>query len=188
MEENSSLSPAPIFSEEAAPAAAASVPAAENAPPPAYTGKERALAWPLLLAGYFFWRVFPMSQKPLGAVLYLLSLFVLFFGFILRGRMRFGAVQKLVALSALLAAAAALLWANRFLSFICFIYLMAASVYLVYAATGNTLEDGLSPLVGADLVRAWLIYPFSSFAKLFPALSPKSRRDPYLFGLIAPIL
>ena len=176
MEENSSLSPAPIFSEEAAPAAAASVPAAENAPPPAYTGKERALAWPLLLAGYFFWRVFPMSQKPLGAVLYLLSLFVLFFGFILRGRMRFGAVQKLVALSALLAAAAALLWANRFLSFICFIYLMAASVYLVYAATGNTLEDGLSPLVGADLVRAWLIYPFSSFAKLFPALSPKGGK------------
>ena len=176
MEENSSLSPAPIFSEEAAPAAAASVPAAENAPPPAYTGKERALAWPLLLAGYFFWRVFPMSQKPLGAVLYLLSLFVLFFGFILRGRMRFGAVQKLVALSALLAAAAALLWANRFLSFICFIYLMAAYVYLVYAATGNTLEDGLSPLVGADLVRAWLIYPFSSFAKLFPALSPKGGK------------
>ncbi len=176
MEENSSLSPAPIFSEEAAPAAAASVPAAENAPPPAYTGKERALAWPLLLAGYFFWRVFPMSQKPLGAVLYLLSLFVLFFGFFLRGRMRFGAVQKLVALSALLAAAAALLWANRFLSFICFIYLMAASVYLVYAATGNTLEDGLSPLVGADLVRAWLIYPFSSFAKLFPALSPKGGK------------
>ena len=171
MEENSSLSPAPIFSEEAAPAAAASVPAAENAPPPAYTGKERALAWPLLLAGYFFWRVFPMSQKPLGAVLYLLSLFVLFFGFILRGRMRFGAVQKLVALSALLAAAA-LLWANRFLSFICFVYLMAAAVYLVYAATGNTLEPGLSPLVGADLLRAWFVYPFSSFAKLFPALSP----------------
>ena len=174
MEDFSSLSPALISAEEALSAAAASDPAAaEHASPPAFTGKELTFAWLLLAAGYLFWRVFPMSQKPLGAVLYLLSLFALFFGFILRGRTRFGAVQKLVALSSLLAAAAALLWANRFLSFICFIYMMAASVYLVYAATGNTLEAGLSALVGADLVRAWLIYPFSSFSKLFPALSPK---------------
>ena len=173
MEDLSSLSPALMPLKEPIPAAAANGSAAEEASPsPAFSGKERAFAWLLLAAGYFFWRVFPMSQKPLGAVLYLLSLSVLTFGVVLRGKLRFGAVQKLVALSALLAAATALLWANRFLSFICFVYLMAAAVYLVYAATGNTLEEGLSTLVGADLVRALLVYPFSSFSKLFPALSP----------------
>lgn len=177
MEDLSPLSPALMPLKEPIPAAAANGSAAEEASPsPAFSGKERAFAWLLLAAGYFFWRVFPMSQKPLGAVLYLLSLSVLTFGVVLRGKLRFGAVQKLVALSALLAAATALLWANRFLSFICFVYPMAAAVYLVYAATGNTFEPGLSPLVGADLVRAWLIYPFSSFAKLFPALSPKGGK------------
>jgi len=174
MEDFSSLSPAPTPVKEPLPAAAASAStAAERLFPQAFTAKERLFAWLLLAAGYFFWRVFPMSEKPLGAALFLLSLYVLTFGVVLRGRTRFGAVQKLVALSALLAAAAALLWDNRFLSFICFLYMTAASVYLVYAATGNTLENGLSTLVGADLVRAWFVYPFSSFARLFPALSPK---------------
>ena len=174
MEDYSSQSPATASVDKSLPASVASgAAAAESAPRPAFSGKERSFAWLLLAAGYFFWRVFPMSQKPLGAILYLLSLFVLTFGVVLRGRARFGAVQKLVALSALLAAAAALLWDNRFLSFICFVYLMAAAVYLVYASTGNTLENGLSPLVGADLLRAWFVYPFSSFARLFPALSPR---------------
>ena len=174
MEETSSLSPALTPVKEPLPAAAANgSAAAESSPSPAFSGKERSFAWLLLAAGYFFWRVFPMSQKQLGAAVYLLSLSTLTFGVVLRGKVRFDAVQKLVALSALLAAAAALLWANRFLSLICFVYLMAAAVYLVYAATGNTLEEGLSPLVGADLLRAWFVYPFSSFAKLFTALSPK---------------
>ena len=177
MEDYSSLSPAPSPVEQQLPAADATSPAAVvPAPSPIFSGKERLFAWLLLAAGYFFWRVFPMSQKPLGAAAYLLSLSAITFGVALRGRARFGAVQKLVALSALLAAAAALLWDNRFLSFICFAYLMAAAVYLVYAATGNTLEEGLSPLVGADLVRAWFVYPFSSFFRLFPALLPKRGR------------
>ena len=177
MEDLSSLSPALDAADGSSAAAPAPAPASPDAGPfpslrKAASPMERAYAWLLLGAGYLFWRVFPMSQKPLGAVLYLLSLSVLTFGVVLRGKLRFGAVQKLVALSALLAAATALLWENRFLSFICFVYLMAAAVYLVYAATGNTLEPGLSPLVGADLLRAWFVYPFSSFAKLCPALSP----------------
>jgi hypothetical protein len=173
MEDFSSLSPALISAEEALSAAAASDPAAaEHASPPAFTGKELTFAWLLLAAGYLFWRVFPMSEKPLGAVLFLLSLFALTFLSVLRGRTHFGSVQKLVLLSVLLASLAALLWDNGFLSFICFVYLMMAYCYLVYAASGNTLEEGLSTLVGADLVRALLVYPFSSFSKLFPALSP----------------
>lgn len=176
MEDLSSLSPALNAADETSPAPpspglspADAVPA--SSPERSFSPKEKAYAWLLLAAGYLFWRVFPMSQKPLGAVVYLLSLYALTFLIVLRGRSRLGIVQKLVFLSAVLAALAALLWDNGFLSFFCFLYLEAAFVYLVYAAAGNTLEDGLSTFVGADLVRAWFVYPFTSFGRLFPALS-----------------
>ena len=177
MEDLSPLSPALDAADGSSSAAPAPAPASPDAGPFPSLRKtaspmERAYAWLLLGAGYLFWRVFPMSEKPLGAVLFLLSLFALTFLSVLRGRTHFGAVQKLVLLSVLLASLAALLWDNGFLSFICFVYLMMAYCYLVYAASGNTLEEGLSTLVGADLVRALLVYPFSSFSKLFPALSP----------------
>ena len=177
MEDLSPLSPALDAADGSSSAAPAPAPASPDAGPFPSLRKtaspmERAYAWLLLGAGYLFWRVFPMSEKPLGAVLFLLSLYVLTFLFVLRGRTHFGSVQKLVLLSVLLASLAALLWDNGFLSFICFVYLMMAYCYLVYAASGNTLEEGLSTLVGADLVRALLVYPFSSFSKLFPALSP----------------
>ena len=135
------------------------------------TQRERLFAWLLLPAGYLFWCAFPMSRKPLGAALLLAGLYLLSFCFILRGRVRFGFVQKLVLLSAFLAVAAALLWDERGNAFLCFLYCLTAYAYLVYAAAGNTLEEGLSVLVGADLVRALLVFPFSSFGKLFPALA-----------------
>ena len=179
MEDLSPLSPALDAADGSSSAAPAPAPASPDAGPFPSLRKtaspmERAYAWLLLGAGYLFWRVFPMSEKPLGAVLFLLSLYVLTFLFVLRGRTHFGSVQKLVLLSVLLASLAALLWDNGFLSFICFVYLMMAYCYLVYAASGNTLEEGLSTLVGADLVRALLVYPFSSF--FFPRSHPAAEK------------
>ena len=139
---------------------------------PRFHPRETLFAWLLLLFGYFFWRVFPMSQKPVSAALLLVSIYAFTFLVMLRGRCRFEPASWLVLISAALALLAALLWDNRFHSFLCFAYLIAAYAYLVTAVTGCCLEGTWSELLGADLLRSWIIFPFSSFGKLFPALVP----------------
>ena len=142
-----------------------------------YSPNEKLFAWLCVVLGFFFCKVFPMSKTPLGAAIFLVALFAVSFFFILRGRLRFAAVQKLVLISAGLGIVSALLWADRGCAFLCFCYALAAYAYLVYAGTGNTLEGGLSDLIRADLFRAIISYPFSAFAKLFPALfSPSAER------------
>ena len=142
-----------------------------SAPAPQRFPRETLSAWLFLLLGYFFCCVFPMSKRPLAAVLYLAALYAVTFLVLLRGRVRFGLVQKLVLFSAVLALIAPLLWDNTGDAFLCFLYVLMAYAYLIYAASGNTLEEGLSALVGADLVRALFAFPFSSFGKLFHSLA-----------------
>ncbi len=160
--------------DEARPLSLAAEP--ETLPAPrAVPGGKRA-AWLFLALGYLFCCVFPMSEKPLAAALFLVLLYALSFSLLLRGRVRFGAVQKLVLLSAALALAAALLWSNGGNAFLCFLYALTAYAYLLYAASGNCLEEGLSALVGADLVRALVVYPFSSFGRIFPSLALQDEK------------
>lgn len=145
----------------------------ENAPEkPRYLLKETLFAWLLLVFGYFFWLIFPLWEKPAASALLLSSVYALTFLVLLRGRIRFDRVTFLVLFSAVLALLAALLWDNRFHAFICFAYLIAAYAYLVFAATGNSLEGTWSDLLASDLLRAWFVFPFSSFVRLFGALVP----------------
>ena len=138
---------------------------------------EKGAAWLFLALGYFFCCAFPMSKRPLLAVLFLIALYVVSFPVLLRGRARFGRVQKLVLLSAALALLPPLLWDNTGDAFLCLLYALTAYVYLFYAATGNCLEEGLSALVGADLVRALILFPFSSIGKLIPALAARGEKS-----------
>ena len=161
MDESKPLSPAVT---SAAPAAPRRIPRANFA------------AWLFIALGYFFCCVFPISKKPLLAVLFLIALYALSFSVLLRGRARFGLVQKLVLLSAALALIAPLLWANAGNTILCFLYALTAYAYLFYAASGNCLEAGLSTLVGADLIRALFVFPFSSFGRIFPALASHEKK------------
>ena len=111
-------------------------------------------AWLFLALGYFFCCAFPMSKRPLFAVPYITALYAISFLVVLCGRARFGLVQKLVLFSAGLALLPPLLWADTGNAFLCCLYALTAYAYLLYAATGNCLEDGMSDLVGADLFRA----------------------------------
>ncbi len=139
---------------------------------PQFRAIDSLFAWLLLLFGYFFWRVFPMSEKPLAAALLTLSIYAFTFLILLRGRCRFTTVTWLVLFSAALALVSALIWDNEFHAFLCFAYLIAAYAYLVFAVSGNTLEGAWSDLIGADLLRAWVVFPFSRFGRLFAALVP----------------
>lgn len=173
----------------------ASPPAAPAAPETASLIPRRGLAaWLFLALGYFFCCAFPMSKRPLLAALFLVSLYALSFFVLLRGRVRLGRVQKLVLLSAALALLPPLLHADTGNAFLCFLYALTAYAYLLYAASGNCLEEGMSALVGADLVRALVVFPFSSFAALFPALAARGGRGAgrlllkVLLGLLLAVL
>ena len=153
-------------------------------PEPALTAPQRPFfrpfetlfAWLLLLFGYYFWRLSPMWEKPVAAALLCVSIYAFTFLIMLRGRCRFSLTSSLVLLSAALALLAALLWDNEFHAFLCFFYLILAYAYLVCAVTGNSLEGSWSDLIGADLIRACFLFPFSSFGKLFPALIPQKGK------------
>ena len=149
--------------------------ACDAADKPRFSRLEHFSAWLFVVVGYCFCCAFPMSKQPPAAALFLTALYAVTFCFVLRGRVRFGLLQKLVLLSAALAVLAGLLWDNGGDAFLCFIYALTAYAYLVYAATGNCLEEGWSELVDLDLLRALIVFPFSSFGSLFPALA--SNRD-----------
>ena len=151
-------------------------------------------AWLFVALGYFFCCAFPMSKRPLLAVLFLIALYLLSFAVLLRGRIRFGTVQKMVLLSAALALLPPLLWDDTGNAFLCILYALTAYVYLLYAGSGNCLEEGLSTLVGADLVRALFVFPFSSLGKLFPSLASGRKKGAgglllkLLYGLLLAVI
>ena len=141
-----------------------------------WSGIEKLFAWLMLLFGYGFWCAFPMSGKPLGATLLLLALYVLSFVVLLRNRVRFDLPQKLVLLSAGLSALSTVIWDNRFLAFVAFLYVLAAYAYLVCVGCGNGIEGGWSDFLFRDLGRALFVFPFVSYGSLFRALSiPRGR-------------
>lgn len=151
-------------------------------------------AWLFLVLGYFFCCAFPMSKRPLLAVLFLIVLYALSYAFLLRGCVRLGLVQKLVLLSAALALFPPLLWADTGNAFLCILYALTAYCYLLYASTGNCLEAGLSAFVGTDLLRALVVFPFSSFGRLFPSLAAHGKKGvgklllKILLGLLLAVL
>ena len=151
-------------------------------------------AWLFLALGYFFCCAFPMSKRPLLAALFLITLYALSYAFLLRGGARFGLVQKLVLLSAALALLPPLLWADTGNAFLCILYALTAYCYLLYASKGNCLEEGMSAFVGTDLMRALIVFPFSSFGKLFPSLAAHGKKGlgklllKILLGLLLAVL
>ena len=113
-------------------------------------------AWLFLALGYFFCCAFPMSKKPLFAVLYITALYALSFLVVLRGSVRFGLVQKLVLLSAALALIPPLLWADTGNAFLCCLYVLTAFAYLLYAASCGKLFGALSARNGKGVGKVLL--------------------------------
>ena len=165
---------APAYEQPPRPSEAQSAPQPER---PAVSGRDKVFAWLTAIAGYVFFCAFPMSQKPLGAILFWIALYAFTFLIQLSGRERFRPVQTAVLVCAVLAAAAAFVWKNGFIAFFCFSYIFVAYIYLVYAVTGNTLEEGLSRLIGADIIRAAFVFPFRSFVRIWTAMFSRSGKS-----------
>ncbi|MBQ2764154.1 MAG: DUF4173 domain-containing protein, partial [Firmicutes bacterium] len=127
-------------------------------------------AWLAVLIGYLFCRVFPVMFHPFGGLLFIFGLFAVTFIVLGCKKASFGVSPIVFSISALLLAPSLLLSSNALFHFLVFTYAVLVWFYLVYAATGNTLEKGLSDLLFIDFFKAIFIMPFSSLGKIFSTM------------------
>lgn len=135
-----------------------------------YTAAESLLAWICLIAGYVFCRTFPVTTNPLGCAIFVVALFISTAVVLVIKGFRPTALPVTVAVSAVLIAASLVINENSVIHFFAYAYALFAYLYFVYASTSSTLEKGLSNLMIADLFRAAIIFPFTSFGRIFSVL------------------
>ncbi len=150
-----------------------------------YTPLDSVFAWLCLLLGYLFCRVFPIHLSPLGGWLLTVGAFAATVTFLLIKLRTLPALAWVAASSALVASGAFLLCDDAFLHHITYLYILAAYVYFIYVASGNTLQRGISNLLPIDVFRAAFIVPFCSSAFLFFAIfSGKAKKSGVLIAKI----
>ncbi len=133
-------------------------------------------AWLALLAGYAFCRVFPVVSHPFGGMLFMVALFILSGVILAINKCKFGAMQIVLALSALLLLPALFVSANAMFHTLVYVYALAVWCYFVSTVGGAPLEHGFSALVAIDFLRALFVLPFASLGKLFSALIPSKAK------------
>ena len=138
--------------------------------PEAFSPGDTVFGWLMLLAGYAYWRVFPVTSHPFGGFLLILALFIAAAAALRRRGAGFGLMPCLMAGTALLLSPALFLSANALFHFLVYSYGIAVWCYFVYASCGNALEGGFSSLLPMDFIKAILVQPFASFEKLVSAL------------------
>ena len=135
----------------------------QEAPAPVlrnYTTLEACFAWFAFFAGYIICRV-----------LLVLMLFTVTAIVLKVRKAAFSPASLLASASAIVCSAALFVSSNPALQFFSYIYALLTYCYFVYAATGNSLEKGLSNYLLLDYARAIFILPFASAKQLFKAMS-----------------
>lgn len=140
-----------------------------------YSKIEILFAWFCLFAGYLFCKSFPAFFYPLGAFLFIITLFLATTVVLLVKKFRFTFFSAIISLSALLVSSALLLTSNGFIHFFAFSYAIMAYFYFVYITGGNCIDKTISDYIFADFFKAVIIMPFRSFGNLFVALWPKKK-------------
>ncbi len=135
-----------------------------------FTGTERICAWGMIALGYGLFRACPVYEYPLGGMLLLWALFGLTLFTLTKNGHPVRGMALAVCLSALPVSLSLFFSDNAMIQTAAFLYGMAAYAYTVYAACGNTLEEGLSDLLPMDLLRAVFVLPFSAFGSLLQAV------------------
>lgn len=135
-----------------------------------YSRHEKIAAWLMIPAGYAFFRACPVYRYSFGAMLAIFILFALSFFLLAKNGRKITGMALAAAISALPVSLTLFFSANAVLHTVSVLYCFAACVYMVYAACGNTLEDGLSDLLPMDLLLALFALPFTCFGSLFHAI------------------
>lgn len=136
-----------------------------------FTPLESAAAWVCLLIGYLFCRVVPVTEHPLGGFLFILALYAGTLLMLWKQGLRPGRLPLLAAASAVVISSSLLFCAVPMIHTVAYLYALAVLMYLLYAAGGNTLEQGFSDLLPADFLKALVLMPFEAFGELFRAIA-----------------
>jgi len=138
--------------------------------PRSYTRQEKLAAWLMIPLGYCFFRACPVYRYPLGAMLTVFALFALTFFLLHRSGKKISGMALGGCISALPVSLSLFFSANAMIHTAAVLYCLLACAYTVYAACGNTLEEGLSDLLPMDLLTAVFALPFTCFGALFSAI------------------
>lgn len=139
-------------------------------PPRGFTVGETVFAWLSLVAGYLFFRATPVAQHPFGAFLFVILLYATTVVFLFHGGIRLRSLPLMATLSAVAVSVSLLLCANPMIHRVAYTYALAAYLYVIYAAAGNSLKSGFFNLILADFFRALFILPFASLGSIFSAM------------------
>ena len=130
-----------------------------------FTAYDSIFAWFSYIASYLFCLVFPVSQTPLGGMLFIILLFLFSFVLLKIKGCKMPVTSVLAGLSAIVLSTSLVLSSNSFIHFFSFTYCLCAYCYYLYTATGNTIKKGFSNFLIADWAEAVCVMPAMSFKK-----------------------
>lgn len=154
-------------------------------PPRSFSPLESLFAWLSLLAGYIFCRVFPANDNPLGAVIFILSLFIATFIVLSVKKIKIGLLPIISACSAIIISMTLIFSGNAFLNFFAYSYALITYFYFIYSSTGNTLQNGFSNFILVDFIKALFILPFHSIGCIFRALFSSHKVGKFSLKILA---
>lgn len=146
-------------------------------PKPEYTVSDAVFSWISLLLSYFFVRVFPVNEYPLGGTLALLLLFLAGGVYLHLSGHRLHRRAILVALLCAILSFGTVASGNGFLQHLTLVVLLCAFACWSYDLCGLAGKRLSSDALPSHAVNAILRFPFLSLTSLFPSLAFPLRRS-----------
>ena len=140
-----------------------------------FTTADSVLAWLCFLLGYLFCRAFPVYINPFGALLVIVSAYIVSFVYLKIKHHKIGFIPFLVATSAIVLSMSLFFCNNSFLQKLCFTYAVASLGFFIYASTGNRIEKGFTSLIAIDYFKALFIMPFCTLGTIYKAAFTSKR-------------
>lgn len=143
-------------------------------------------AWLAFAAGTVFCKLFPVTVRPVGGMIFVFFLFI--FGMLIISK-KGGRFTWMTVVSAVLAIAIQLsmiLTSSEVVHFFAYQYSLLTFMYMMYSAFDNNIEGGYSDFIISDYFKAVIIMPFSSLSfKMTKALSlGLKKKDKSIIGKI----
>ena len=152
-----------------------------------FSALECIVAWLSFIGGYAFCRFFPVSDRPLGGFILILSAFIASSVFMLVNGKKPAVVHVIAAVSAIVVSSSLILTSNDIICHLAYMYSVMIFCYYLYAIGGNSQENGLSNFIIADMLTALFIAPFLSVCNIFSAMLSRGKSGKFIKRVIAGI-
>lgn len=152
-----------------------------------FSALECIVAWLSFIGGYAFCRFFPVSDRPLGGFILILSAFIASSIFMWINGKKPAVVHVIAAVSAILVSSSLILTSNDIICHLAYMYAILIFCYYLYAVGGNSQECGLSNFIIADMLTALFIAPFLSVCNIFSAMLSRGKSGNFIKRVIAGI-